>query len=289
MALTDYDFDELESPRYEINQEGMTATRRLYLHNWSDVDDFLDELAGQQHMAGNGVLYITIPTFPGKDYLILDSASIEQFHGVSSNDSQGLATGKNGALVTLTYKTKKFNQDESEDDDDQPSDTSVFQTHNINARTQIMTMPHGALKWENADADNNPTVDQDIAPGFPFTIIDHDLTWHNVPIPNFQGLNSLVGKVNDAQFFGHNAETVLFNHYSGTRQTNTDGTRKWEMQLKFSARIIPGFPKAGWNHFYQPNAAGGAATWVRIVNADDGAKILPTADFNTIFNLNANN
>lgn len=291
MAVT---VENLTAPTFTVTKKGMTAEWRQRIPTWGDVQSYMEEKMGVSEITGDDRKIFNDVRFPGKDWLYLNEMTIGPFseNRANTDDSDGVPTSDQGALAVLKYSTQEYdtkkNQDSGDDPDRPKGKDGTFQTHRLNASVRKITHAQASVKWEKVGAGGETTVPPDARPGFPEVIVEHEITWHEVPAPPFTALYTLLGKCNDAKFWDHAAETVLFSHLSGNRQSNMDGSRKWEMVLRLDVRIIQSggaqdsgaAVTPGWNHFLQPNPLANNE-WVRIVN-DTGNKLIPTADFTAL-------
>jgi len=275
-----YTTEELGPPTYKVTANKITATRRQRLTSWSDVNDYIDELFASGVETGSMPWRPAFTTLPGHDHLVLQSVDVKPFtEKVDANDSDGLATCGGGAELTLQYSTLDYQDDE---DDQNQDDPTTWLSHSVDGSQQVLTHGQSSMKWASDDAQVHP----DIAPGFPITIVTHNLTWHAVPNPPLATWYGLLGKCNAATFLTHHGpETVLFSALNATKTTKTDGTRTYEAKMTFLARVIHGTvvdgDDAGWNHFLRPDGAN-AGKWERILKQND-EKPIPTGDFTTLF------
>jgi hypothetical protein len=273
-----YDLEELQAPTYDISERGITATRRLRLYDWADVDEYIDDLFPGGVPTGDNPYRPGQSTFPGRSALILRSVKVEPFdaNNISGTDSYNRAVCGSGADITLEYGTVDY--DEQSNPDSNPDDPTTWMSHDISVQQQYMTHALSGLKWSTGGA----AVHEDVLPGFPITMINHDLTWHNVPNPPLSTWYTYVGKCNSSTFLGHAAERVIFSGFNAGRQAKTDGSVSYECRLTFQARICQGGTNAdaaGWNHFLDPSTG----AWDRIVTKTGSNKIIPEADLNDIF------
>ena len=255
-----YTTEEISAPVYEITDKGIKATRKQRLANWSDVDEYVDDLA-----SGLG-------TFPGRSQLFLQVVRIQPFdeNNISGLDRYGRAKCGSGAEIILEYATREADPQEPPD----PADPTTWMSHEMEVQQQYITHAQSSLKWQS----DSKQVPDDVLPGFPVTIVNHSITWRNYGNPPFATWYDYVGKVNSASFLGHGEETVLFSGFSASKQLKTDGSIDYEIKMTFQARIVhKSGSTIGWNHFLREDGS-----WDRIVDKGDD-KIIDDANLNDLF------
>ena len=124
-----------------------------------------------------------------------------------------------------------------------------------------------------------------MAPGILIPQIEHNLVWYQVPDPPWTKIQEIIGKVNDAEFLGASAGTVLFNGAACNRAFNfvrTDAGNYWTIRYNFMQRTIhEGASTYGWNYFFKETAIA-TKHWNYIKDAS-GNKPYDDADFTDLF------
>lgn len=269
--------EEIRAPEFKITQSGITATRKIHLYDWDDLDDYIDNLFSGGAATGGEPFRSSIATYPGREALLLRGIDIAPFepNRVNTDNAYGVATCDAGALITLNYGTVDYETSS----DEQGDDPTTWLSWDTDVQQQYLTHGQTTMKWESDDSQ----VQNDILPGFPVTLVNHTLTWHRVPNPPMLYWYGFVGKCNSGTFLRHGAETVLFSGFQKSTQANTDGTKSSEVKMTFEARIAHGTlvdgagSTIGWNHFLNKDGK-----WDRIVT-QNGDKPVTTADLNNIF------
>lgn len=279
------------SPKFNITKTGVSATRVLRM-DWDTAYSAVEELFGQSYVAGVGVVRTAIHTFPGKPFLILESANIDPHD--PANPTQTTIGGnitnryESGALITLQYKTQPWDQEENSNEDDPDTPAGTYLTHRWSLSGEILTLPHSGLEWQNANADGDQDVAADLVPAQVIPTVEHQFTWHFVPNPPFATIRDMFGKVNSAAFGGAATETLLFLGAEAQRDITTDGERTWTLDYRFQEKAIKaGGTIATWNHFYRPDAGNAVNPWQRILRKSDGKPVYELGDFSSLFEFDA--
>lgn len=279
-------YEEISPFSLSADEQGLSATRILKLANHTDAWTFLEELYGTVSLGGSGIIRSGIVTYPNRPWLILKSCNIEPFDAdlIAGNDSDGVAYCGSGARVTLTYRSSDYEQDENENENNKPQ---PYMTLRSTGSQQMMTHPLGALKWEVNNDAGLSELPEDFRPTVPVTVTDHTINWHQLPKVPYAKLRATLNRVNNAEFLGAPAETVLFKSFEMTQTRHVDGSVKFELSLSLAERVIEGVAQGGgaigWNHFLRPDPGAGQSEWQRIVKKKTGDKIFPAVDLETLF------
>lgn len=282
--------EEIKAPRIVVSRNGISAERVIRLETWADVNEYIESLTGVEFVAGNVIQRTNPTTFPGKPWLPLEGIEIEGFDPefVGAVDADSLATAPGGARVTIRYKTLDYNLVGGVPSNDDPDLPDVpFLTHDISLSVEMLPVPRSTFRWDLDGAGSTKDVSPDVSIPYVIGLMSHRLSWKNVPQPPWSAIRTAYGKTNEALFLGHEAETVRFAGLDANREFSFQGTKRWQLNYRFEARLIPHFAQgggaAGWNHALRDDPAGGhTLEWQRI-NFNQGSIPFPTMDFDDLF------
>jgi hypothetical protein len=304
MALSDFTLEETKAPTFRIDRNGMTAVREFLLTPWADTTVLLEDVLGSQQVTGGSLLRTGADTFPGKDWLILESVEIEPIVDTRVNevDANGVATCDQGAKVVANYKTQEYDQASGGGQgSDQPTDNPVdtYYTLRVRGSNQMITHSAAAVEWELVGADlENQQVPPDIKPVHPISILNVSITWHNVPDPPWVAIITGMGTTNESVFLGLQPGLWLFTGFNANRSSNPDGSRKWEIEYEFDARIVDKMQQVGqwkdetgtnvatipgWNFFLRPDPWENDNPWQRIVDKKSQSPLIAKSDYADLF------
>ena len=282
------DFEELEgSPLLEINQQGITATRRFRIA-WADYERFVAELAGVSLDVGGSVVVSEPLAFPGRrDDLQVDGVRIEPFDPTRPDGAElgTLSAGANvyagGARVTVTYRQRFDRQNSAQNKKLPKPPDGTYLTYRCDGSSDSHVVPGRHWIWETLGTD----LPDDQAPAILQPATMHRLTWHHVVRPPWTALRNALGRVNQAEFLGADAETLLFAGYSAQHYFRfNERTLVWRLDYTFSElrRRLQAGSYAGWNFGYNKQASGGEH-WQKIRTKDSPVEYpYGTADLATI-------
>lgn len=300
------DFEEIAAATLNITTKGATAQRFLKIA-WEDITNFVDEYMGGAKLVGGSLTYQAPVSFPGFPLLILDEIDMEPMVDRVVTDGS-VSICDEGVKVTLSYKTKDFETAEDPTRSFLKEPTNIYLSHRINGSMQTITHANSAVRWELEGAtvekpDGNEfkptTVPDDIKAFIPIVVIDHELTWHNIPQPPILAIYSQVGTLNIDEFLGHAPGTVLFSNFSLSAEASPNGKRLWEVQYTFSGRIVKqlmSFKKntgtgqtqvvsgpVTWDAFLRPDPDTNHNPWQRIIQTGDRRPLIEQTDFTRLF------
>lgn len=285
-----YTIKEIRVPDIEITRDSTTAKRRFRLDNWSSIEEFVSDLDGSVKINGNIVTRTGFATYPGKPWLLMKSIKIGSLapSDVGDKNSFGVAGAMPGhTVVDVDYETVPFDQSGQQNDD--PDIPQLFMTHEINTSTQMVTHSTSSFKWEKENNAGSTEIPPDILPGFPVTLIDHRISWENLPHVNWGAIGRTLNRVNSTVFLGHPVETVWFGSFTASRARSSDGLPRWKLGFDFKARLIEPAKGIipGWNHFLRPNPKEADSPWQKILIKNTEKPILALADLNDAFKFAA--
>jgi hypothetical protein len=139
------------------------------------------------------------------------------------------------------------------------------------------------FRW---DVDSVPVSD-DVNPGVLVPSEEFTLSWLRVPLPPWDTIRDLSGKVNDATLLNYPPGTVLFVGSEARHDFQIVDTLLWRVDYHFKVRLVhgtgAGSPNLGWNHFYREQA-NSAEHWLEVVD-EDGNNVYQSGDLTTLFTL----
>lgn len=266
------------SPREQYNSEGFRATR-TFLIAWEDRDAFAAEVMGTAtEYGGGGSVH-----YPGKPAVYAVRLRFEPFDpdepDVRSLDD--LTIGLNSYSGSFAKAIVDYRTIIDQDRDDGPMNEAG--TH---LSYRMVFRPDSApLTTEGWEWDDQPTADLpanlELLKSVPLT--EHRLTWHQVITPPWSAIHATQGKVNQSEFLGCPAETLLFEGAEASKVfragvEDSVGDFAWQIDYVFRERSIKhGGSTYGWNHTYR----GAPVGWARLTNGSD--YLYDTADFAPLF------
>ncbi len=283
-------FEELEgSPRIQIREEG-TEAQRFFRIDWDDWPDFARELVGHYKVTGDAFSFIEPIEFPGFPNLIVSQLEIEPFEPSRPDGAKviTLRSGANryldgGARITAMYTTRFDRDNQPRAEMPQPVD-GTYLTYSADLGADYMATPGRNWNWDAPPGD--PKVGADVNPGLLIPQGAFQLTWRRVALPPWDTIRQLRGKVNQAQFMGAPAETVLFLGAKATREFQfVEDGGYWRIEYHFleNTKELTTGAKVGWNHFHKETSVAGEH-WVAIEDAD-GTRPYKSGDFTQLLLL----
>jgi len=265
------------SPREQYDTNGFRAWRE-FLIAWEDRDAFAVEILGEA--AQHGGSYWT--TYPGKPSVFAVSIRYEPVDAAQPDQKElfSLTEGLNSYSSSFARAIVKYETINELDRDDGPENEAGTQ---ISYRMKFSAeyQPIGPGGWSWVDTSDPLPDDQPLAKWVPMT--EHHLTWYKVVNPPWATIHALQGTVNDGEFLGCPAGTLLFEGAEANKLYAGDFASGaspfcWEIKYLFRERAIKhGGSVFGWNHLYREEPAG----WVEATAG--AAKMYDEADFNTLF------
>ncbi|MBN2218332.1 MAG: hypothetical protein JW719_13230 [Pirellulales bacterium] len=265
------------SPREQYDANGFSARREL-LVAWEDRDAMAVEILGEAAQYGGN----SWTTYPGKPSVFAVSIRYEPVDA-DRPDRQELASLTQGlnsysgsfAKAIVTYET--INELDRDDGPDNEDGTQI--SYRMKHAAEYREIGPGGWSW--VDTSDPLPSDRPLARWMPMT--EHHLTWRKVVNPPWATIHALQGTVNDGDFLGCPAGTLLFEGaeasklYAGDFESGASPFC-WEIKYLFrECSVKHGGGVYGWNHLYREDPAG----WVEATNGS--AKLYDQADFNTLF------
>ncbi len=272
------------SPTYQISQGKLTPTR-IFNIAWDDIDDFIVELFPSAQQVGDDYTIGTPLTFPSRDWLVPQSASVAPFD--PQNPSWDATVGMNsypdgGALVTV-----QFGQDTTNTSNDGSDNDQKLITHDVSIGGEMLMLPQNQLKWWVDGGDDIQVQEEDVRPGKIIPTLEHTITMHNVVAIPWTAIAAKIGSVNINVFtlgdFSADEGTLLYLGVNGNHDINLSGSQAWTISHRFSQRKVAGEAEGaaaiGWNHYFRPSTG----KWQRIVVNDAADNIFPQVTFAELF------
>jgi hypothetical protein len=248
------------SPVENYGLRGIKSERRV-LCAWEDRQALTTQLLGSGYSFGSATPQAP---YPGSDNVVAMQVKIEPFEARPDDAGQftDITAQLNSysgqfALVTITYELLVIGGLKNHTPN---TPGGTYLTYRMDFSSQTMTMPGQSLQWES---DQNIPVPPESVPILRVPVIEHHLTWHLVPNPPWDAVRNCVGCVNQSDFLGAAAETVLFDGATAEKQfVSLDQTNApqyaWKLTYLFREKAIkypaaPGSPPEtfGWNHAYR--------------------------------------
>lgn len=290
-------YDEIHPPKFSWGRDSISATRTVKIA-WTDIDNFVMEHFPPGVSTSGGNVQQRTLHFPGKPYLLLFNVDVAPFddENPTTNDANGVATCNNGALVTLEYKTAEFTEGNNGDPNN-GGDGEAIIAHALQIGGEYFQLPASSLKWEGetagAEGTTNQTEDLNAAKLIP--TIEWVVTVYRMPALPIDVILDKIGRCNSEhdRNFEARPETLLFLGCNATRKVTTLGTEAWEVEYRFSQRVISWLDRpdlydpdvaypiayAGWNHFIDPRDG----TWKKLMTKSNDYIYNTTENFDALF------
>jgi hypothetical protein len=280
-------FEELEgSPTINLSPQGMTALR-LFRVAWDDWPALVQDLIGYYDRVGSTATFTAPLEFPGVENLVVSEIAVEPFDPGNPEGTSvaSLTQGTNGypaagARVAATYRTL-FDSATTARSDMPPVPAGTYLTYDAELSAEFQAVPGRTWHWA---ASGNPPLAPDQSPALLVPSGAFHLTWLRVPLPPWQAMRDLRGRVNDASFMGAPAGTVIYLGATVERQFPFSPSGGfWRVTYSFAERAIPlaGGATAGWNYQYKESPVSGQH-WIAIAD-DSGNAPYPAVDFAQLF------
>lgn len=266
------------SPVERYSSHGFGATRE-FLVAWEDRDAFAIEVLGEAAVHGGN----TWVNYPSKPSVFATKLQYEPFdpdnpdQKVISELTEGLNSYSNSfAKATVTYQTVNV-----QDREDGPvNEIGTHLTYKMNFSMDCEPIAPSGWVWsDNSVAPSSANFE--LLKRMPVT--EHELTWHQVINPPWGTIQEMQGKVNQYEFLGCPAETVLFEGAEANKLFRAgfaegESAFCWKIRFLFRERSIKQCGSSyGWNHFFRANPFG----WQKLVNS--GSYVYDSADFLSLF------
>jgi hypothetical protein len=266
------------SPVEEYSLEGFRA-RREFLIAWEDRDAFAGEVLGVAGGHG-GRLWVQYPGKPSVFAVRLRYTPVDP-EGPDRQPLAGLAEGLNAYSQSLARATVEYRTINSRDrDDGPPTELGTHLTYRMVAAAELEPLVPQGWRWAD-DPELVPPAGMAVNKRVPTT--EHHLTWHQVVNPPWAAIRQLQGTVNEWEFLGCPAGTVLFEGAEANKLYRAGleagpSAFCWQIHYLFRERCVKHAGQAfGWNHFYRDDPPG----WVELIHGAAG--VYDRADFAPLF------
>lgn len=274
------------SPRLRYTRKGVNAVRVFHVPNWEEVQRFARLLIGSYQRVGASVTIVPPLAFPGFSQMLVSDLAIDPLMPDSprGDDLADLENETNaydqGAIVTASYTTEYDGEQSGDVDIEIPEGTTLVVTQDNGMETY--STPGRVWRWGTVAG--NPVVDPDTFAGIQIPTGEWSLVWGRVPLPPWDVMRATRGKLNNVEFMGSPAGTVLFAGQSARRMFQfVEETELWELTYRFREQIKTrnDATEVGWNYFYREQASGGEH-WHTIQDVT-GNPPFKSADFSELF------
>jgi hypothetical protein len=254
------------------------AAEMVYCIAQADVD---------AHIAGN---YLS--AYPGSDYLHVAEITDEPWMDHDIVQASGMSIARK-----LTYRFALDYQAVPWPDNIPQPDYTSGTTLRLEARFsgQFLTLPARALQSSGtytptSNPDGSPYDGPPITPPPPppnsnnrvlIPLVDYVVEWDRVQDLSTLDFDGVIGFVNESEFMGCEAETLLLEGVSlmPSFVLSPTNPHSWKATAALKRRrIVVGDDVYGWNYDFLPNPPG----WTRIIMSDGNPRY-PAADFTGLF------
>ena len=265
------------SPVEKYSSDGFSA-RREFVIAWEDRDAFAVEILGEAAQYGSTARV----NYPGKTSVFavrLRYEPVDPEHPDAQTFTE-LTDGPNAYGNSLAKAIVDYETVNPLDRLDGPSnEIGTHLTYRMLFSAEYQEIGSGGWSWVDTSVAVPSTLE--LAKWIPMT--EHHLTWHQVIDPPWETIHQLQGTVNQAEFLGCPAGTLLLEGADANKlyRAGFDAGASpfcWKIGYVFRERSIKhGSAVYGWNHVYRENPAG----WVEVTNGAD--RLYDSADFLPLF------
>jgi len=273
------------SPVETYGPEGLKAERVL-LCAWDDRETVVAGLLGDGYeYGGDGRAQ-----YPDKPDVVAIRARCEPItddvDAQTLNDlTEGLNRYNGFAKITVHYEFLSA----AERSDLPATEKGTFLTYRQDYGVETMKLSGDSFTWEDEPSEWVPEA---AVPAIRVAVVKHRLTWHRAVRPPWQTIRTRIGTVNDAEFLGAAAGTVLLDGATAEREFIRIGQLNeaefaWRLGYTFRERAVKTGDGSivGFNHAYRSLPVD-APDWDRLI---DGASNppYPSSDFLPLFQFEA--
>lgn len=280
----EYEEDE-GSPKERMLTTGMAATRVFHVTDWTKRFTFAGDLIGRFGSVGVVPFFTAPMPYPGFKNLLVNELAIDPWMEDSPDGTvaSGLPgptnTYRGGARITANYRAS-FDTEGGGDNPDVPEGTTLVVAGQEGH--EVYSTPGRVWRWGTVAG--NPIVDPDTFPGLLIPTGDFTMTWGRVPLPPWDTIRAMRGKVNSLVFNRSPVGCLLFDGCSYRRMFEfLQNDTLWEITYSFRevVKTRADGSKVGWNYFYREQASAGEH-WHSIQNTS-GEAPYASADFRDLF------
>lgn len=265
------------SPVEQYNTTGFSA-RREFLIAWEDRDAFAVDVLGDAAEHGGQISV----SYPGKSLakaIRVRYVPVDPEHP-DDQELALLAEGLNSYSGSFAKAVVDYSTIIPQDRYDGPeNELGTYLSYNMFRAVDHETVRPGGWQW----TDNSQAIASDFELRKRIPVTEHHLTWHQVVNAPWAAIRQQQGTVNDAEFIGCPAGTILFDGAEANKVFRAgfeegDSPFCWKINFIFRERSVKhGGGIFGWNHFYRESPAG----WVEIDNGTD--KLYDSSDLMLLF------
>lgn len=234
---------ELHEGSYEEVEPGVVKAQKKYLIAWTDRWQFARDVAGTAQKVGSGlgtILRVVPLQYAPNKNLYANGLSMEST-GRSSCDGAGNSIYTH-CVCTVSFSTPVWDYDSGTDNPGQYD--KPYKTLSISMSADIMTLP--SRPWRFDTLSGGQIVPFTTDPGLVYPKAEITVVSHQLPDIPLDIVFGLVGKLNDATFYGCAVGTVLFIGANQNRQRSAYGDKAWEAEYRFIYRPVD------WNKYFSP-------------------------------------
>lgn len=280
-------FRELPGSPVEVyDATGIRAQRRLVCA-WDQRRELVAQLLGNPLALGG----VEAAAYPGIEGLVAVQARVEpvtdETLGPIRMDVAGeLGVGAQFALVSADYEllgtAAAPTSTASTLAELAAASPGTFVAGAIQPDVERLPVLRSGVRWQSVP---DQAVPEDLTLLLRVPVLVHRCQWRRVAEPPLAAIRACLGKVNEAEFLGASAETLLFDGCEMEREwvvaVEGDAPQAtWRLAYRFRERPAAAVG-AGWNHAYRPEPEESAG-WDRLVDVS-GAPLYATADFAPLF------
>ncbi|MDO4558552.1 MAG: hypothetical protein Q4C47_06280, partial [Planctomycetia bacterium] len=266
------------SPVENYSSEGFTA-RRTFIVPWDERDQFAGEvlgLVGRNQTTGPAI-------YPGKSTIVAtqirfepingDRPEVVRFHEIAKDLNR---YPRSFAKATIQYSP----QSTEELTGGLTSESGTQITYEISYDSEEIEIPTTNWTWSESTT-ASPSSEPFIHRVIP--IAEHRVIWSCVVNPPWTTIQNLQGTVNETEFLGAPAESLLFMGVQSNKLYRGDLSEgesafTWKIRYIFRQRGLRHRDELmGWNHLWSPSTG----TWERA--SCQGNSLYDTADFQELF------
>lgn len=244
------------SPKLKFSLKETSATR-VFKEDWDQVFTFVASFFPN----GKPV------TYPGYTYLPVDTVDVEPFMDDDEIFDTTPASHKNGAKVTVSYKTLEYKTEKEQsgkEDKSQPGNQKAKEYVEVSTSVsgEFITYPCASMQWHMYDEElglNTEDVGEEMIAHRLVAIVEFTIKMHQVRQPPWEEIMACVGRVNQEKYYGNPVGTMLFLGVTASQKVGFLGNKPWELEYKFAYKnnggLEPEIPLEGGA--FSPEAAKG--------------------------------
>lgn len=141
------------------------------------------------------------------------------------------------------------------------------------SNTELQIIPFHHLQWDISEpgfpANTSPQLTEEDTDGFPVQVqtTNLEIEWSGVPLPNWEEIDHLKGKLNDSPMWGYPKDSILFANCTPEMQRRWDNLDLWTLRYQFIVKTVESWmpPQTGGADVppIQPNCFNTMGYWNR--------------------------